>query len=278
MPATVTFVRHADVAAVLADERFQVPPMPPAGADIDMMWLRATVSRFSEGPAHRRRRGLCQIELDRISPSALRAEAARISRFVPAEEVAVEVLAASLGLQTPVYEPVFRAAAGYLPGMDGGPLGDDAVKQLVAMFGGAADESTAARIALLLQACNATATLIVHAMAAWQKWQPQADAAAIVAETLRYDPPVPVMRRLCVAPAMVGGVRVVPDSAVNLDIATANRDPNVFAEPDAFRPSRPETHLTFGAGLRPCPGRDHAIAIATGAVETLIEMNRGEQP
>jgi cytochrome P450 len=266
MPTTVTLARHADVVGLLNDERFQVPPMPPAGSEVDMRWLRASVSRFSVGDVHARRRRLCQDDLDRIDPAELRGRAAELAKTRPIEQIAVEVLADALGMKTSVYESVAAVAAGYLPGTDAGHRGDDAVRDLVNAFGGVPDEATAARIALLVQACNATAALIVKAHIAQQQ---HASPTETVAETLRFDPPVPVMRRACVASAQIGAQAFEPGDTVVLDVKAANRDPDVFEDPDRFHPGQPGEHLTFGAGLRPCPGREHAVAIAVGALETL---------
>jgi cytochrome P450 len=51
--------------------------------------------------------------------------------------------------------------------------------------------------------------------------------AALVRETLRYDPLVPVLRR------------VKDGATVRLDVRAANRDPEVFPDPDRFDPAAP---------------------------------------
>jgi cytochrome P450 len=57
-----------------------------------------------------------------------------------------------------------------------------------------------------------------------------------------------------------------------LDIAAANRDSAVFADPDGFAPLRPDAgrHLTFGAGPRPCPGAAQARALACGVLDAAL--------
>jgi cytochrome P450 len=72
--------RHADVRAVLADPRFTVTPPGTGGRPGTLAWLRATAPRFSEGPAHRRRRALTLSQLDRLDPADLRREAAKRTR------------------------------------------------------------------------------------------------------------------------------------------------------------------------------------------------------
>lgn len=276
--ATLTVTRHAEVRAVLADPRFAVPPVPANGRVAGIAWLRAQVARFSTGPVHEHRRALAVAELDRFSPAMLHRRAAErataelsdaagrladLARTVP-----VTVLAEALGVTAPVTDAVALVAKGYHPGTDAGSVADEAVDYLVEVCGGTPDEATAARIGLLVQACDATAGLISNAALAMHRLRVRGPVHAILAETLRHDPPVRAMRRVSVVPARIGDVAVAADSLVLLDLAAANRDPAVFSDPDRFDPSRPEQdrHLTLGAGLRPCPGSDHAFAIAAGVL------------
>ena len=192
-----------------------------------------------------------------------------------AARVPVMTLAEALGLDASVVDDVAAAARGYQPGTDGGPAGDSAVGALVAACGGAADENTAARIALLVQACDATAGLIGRALAVSRQAPWGTTAEALVTETLRFDPPVPAMRRVCVTPTAIGAAEVGDGTPVIVNVAAANRDPAVFTDPDVFDPDRPdaERHLTFGTGIRPCPGRDHAVALAAGVISALLDTN-----
>lgn len=55
---------------------------------------------------------------------------------------------------------------------------------------------------------------------------------------------------------------------MSLNIAAANRDPEVFADPGTFDPERSgPPALTFGAEPRICPGRNHALALAAGVLD-----------
>lgn len=285
--ATITFTSHADVRRVLADARFDVPAVPPPSAgSLGIAWLRAHVSRYSRGGDHRRRRGLAVDELLRMAPAVLgqRAFERAGALLVEADQVGavarmvpVGVLAEALGITDPVADDVANVARGYHPGTDAGPAGEHGVARLVETLGGTPDEATAARIALLVQAYDATAGLIENAARILRRRAHfSAPTGALVAETLRYDPPVRMMRRVSVAPAHVGPHRIAEGTPVQLDIAAANRDPEVFTDPDRFDPERPqqEMDLTFGAGVRPCPGRDHAFAIAVGVVGAA----RGRRP
>ena len=296
MPTTTYVTSYADAVTVLNNPAFEVPPAPPvpamattapdrpSGGPADLAWLRATVSRFANGPAHARRRALAAALLEAIDPAALRERAASASRRALAAGLPVEVIAGrvpvmtlanALGLDATVVDDVAAAARGYQPGTDAGPAGDSAVDALVAACGGTPDEYTAARIALLVQACEATAGLIGRALAASRPAPDGTTAEALVAETLRFDPPVQAMRRVCVAPTAIGAIDVAAGTSVIVNVPAANRDPAVFTDPGVFDPGRPdaERHLTFGTGIRPCPGRDHAVALAAGVISALLDTS-----
>jgi cytochrome P450 len=260
----VTITRHADVTAVLNAPQCVVPPPPALETDgSGIGWLRSRVSRFSNGETHVRRRDLVRAMLAGVDPGALRRRATDLASE-PLELVPAAVLAEALGIRTPVATLVAAVARGYFPGSDGGAVADSAVDTLVTVLSGQHDDATAATIGVLVQAHDATAGLVANTLAAYERIVTSPDIDAMLVETLRHDPPVRVMRRVCTAPYRGHST----DTLLALDIAAANRDPEVFADPDRFDPYRREAHqhLTLGAGLRPCPGRDHAMAIAAGIV------------
>jgi cytochrome P450 len=241
METTVTITGQTDAREVLTDPRFTVPPLGPDAVTGRLGWLRSHVARFSTGEAHGRRRGYAVMVLASIDPTALRRRATELANDDrPAEQVPVIVLAEALGVPSAdmdtVVDAVATVAGGYFPGSDGGAAGEAAVAYLIEVFGGIADEPTAARIGLLAQACQATAGLITNALRGKEALE----------ATLRDDPPVRVLRRQCIASGAI----------VEVDVAAANRD-------------SADGHLTFGAGPHECPGREHALALAAGVVEAV---------
>ncbi len=217
----------AEVRAVLADPLALVPEAPAGGTPGGIAWLRATVSRFCNGETHRRRRALVCAELDRIDLAGLQGS-------TRAGNGPVEALAAALGLSAPVAREVAVVAAAYHPHMPANAQADRAVARLVAAFGGVCDERTAIRISLLVQACDATTALIERALARAGEGSPEEAVLAV----LRDDPPVRATRR------------VVAGEVVTLALTGAH-----------------DAYLPFGSGPRRCPGREHALALAAGALE-----------
>ncbi len=88
---------------------------------------------------------------------------------------------------------------------------------------------------------------------------------AVVNETLRVRPVVPIVVRLLLKELEVAGYRLPAGTYVAPSIYLTNRNPRVYDEPGAFRPERfledgPETFswIPFGGGIRRCIGASFA--------------------
>jgi cytochrome P450 len=310
--------RDADIRAVLADPRFTVAPPGPGGPPGTVSWLRASVSRFANGAEHRGRRALVETELGRLDPGSLRASArelaldqlARCGRpgdrvdvmSLLARRVPVTALAARLGLADPLRAAaaVTAVAASYFPGSDARreQQADAETAWLVTALGPARLDTTVARIAVMVQACDATAGLIGTALhllqdrpaaaggsagrdgAARSDGCPGGDGSAgrnghegwptdaLLAETLRRRPPAAKIRRVASVSADVGGEHIQAGEKVVCDIEAAGRNPE--PEPSGAGQAAP-AGLAFGAGLRPCPGPGQALALAAGVIDAVRE-------
>ncbi|CAM4274094.1 hypothetical protein NONI108955_18155 [Nocardia ninae] len=204
-----------------------VPAVPRVDAPIGLAWLRSHVPRFAEGAEHQRLRALVTAELDRLSPADLRERVSTTAGPLPH----VRVLAEALGLQNISVDAVALVAAHYQPYEPDNPAADEAVAELVTAISGVADDTTAARICLLVQACAATSALIANT----RQLTTEGTAEQIIERTMIENPPLRSTRRF------------VDGAVVELDM----RHPG----------------LGFGAGPHACPGRAHAIAIAAGIIE-----------
>jgi hypothetical protein len=266
------FDRYTDVRAALADPHL-VPSPAESGPVGGVAWLRATVARFSSGEIHARRRALVEADLARLDPLALR-QAVAVDPDDDARRASVRALAVALGIaeSDAVMEAIIIVAGAYF-GDAHDPAADQAVARLLTLMlpANCGDDSpleaVANRIGLLVQACDATGNLIEHARRAAGGSPAGQDIETLLVETLRHDPPVRAMRRVAVRDTRVAGVDIAEGDLVILDIAAANRDPEVFTNVEAFDPERSgPPPLTFGNPPRVCPGRDHAVAIAAGAL------------
>jgi cytochrome P450 len=84
---------------------------------------------------------------------------------------------------------------------------------------------------------------------------------AVVNETLRVRPVVPIVVRMLQREMQVGAYTLPPATRVVPSIYLTNRNPRVYEEPEQFRPERflenpPETFswIPFGGGIRRCIG------------------------
>jgi cytochrome P450 len=104
--------------------------------------------------------------------------------------------------------------------------------------------------------CNGTLALIRHP----EQWarlraDPAARAPAATEECLRYDPPVKSTQRIASEDVELRGKRLRKHDRIRWAIASANRDPAAFPEPDRFDVGRhPNPHVAFGAGIHFCLG------------------------
>jgi cytochrome P450 len=145
----------------------------------------------------------------------------------------VAILGRAVGADESVVDLVRDVAQAYQPGTGDQSRADVAVDRLVAVFGGVFDEPTAARIGLLVQACEATAVLIERA-----RHRP-------VHQVLRENPPAPATKRQALATTTVGDVTIEAGEVVQVCLAD---------------------DLAFGAGPHRCPGRAHALALVDQAL------------
>jgi len=95
-------------------------------------------------------------------------------------------------------------------------------------------------------------------------------AAAVIEETLRYDPPVQMVGRIAASDMTIAGIEVAAGDVMMLLLAAAQRDPAEFDRPDIFDPDRGTLrHLGFGHGAHYCLGAPLARLEAGVALSTL---------
>lgn len=140
---------------------------------------------------------------------------------------------------------------------------DDLLSALAGIEELSEDELIATCILLLVAGHETTVNLIANGTLALLRHPGQlarfradlAQAPAVVEELLRYDPPVQLSGRVALEDAEVAGQHVRAGEAVLLLLGAANRDPDVFPDPDRLDVTRaPERHLAFGLGIHFCLG------------------------
>ena len=100
-----------------------------------------------------------------------------------------------------------------------------------------------------------------------------ADPAVIpstVEELLRFESPTHYVDKMASQEGVIAGLEVHEWDTISVLTASANRDPDVFDDPDTFDPYRTGPgHLTFGFGAHHCIGASLARMEAAVALRTL---------
>lgn len=164
--------------------------------------------------------------------------------------------------------------------------GDDLVSVLAEQADGdmLSDDELVGTLSLLLIAGfettvnllgTGTATLVAHRdQLALLAADPETHLANTVEEALRYESPVQFTIRRALAPIEVAPGHTIPSGAdIVTVLATANRDPLVFDQPERFDITRTNArrHLAFVTGPHACIGGALARLEARVAWESLLQ-------
>lgn len=147
-------------------------------------------------------------------------------------------------------------------------LGDDLVSHLVTVRDTEGDRLTEDELVttciLLLNAGHeATVNVSANGLLAFLEHPDQLqrlrdDPALLptaIEELMRFDSPLQLFERTATEDVEIGGVTVGKGQKIAALLGSANRDPAVFAEPDALDVGRTDNpHISFGAGVHFCIG------------------------
>lgn len=170
-------------------------------------------------------------------------------------------------------------------------LGDDLISDLIQATAGdgtpsLTDYEVVCVVAGLVAAgADTTNALVADALdlllSEPEQWKAlTADLALVpnaVEETLRLRSPVRGLRRLTKEPVDIGGVEIPEGNAVFLHLGSANRDADVFADPNRFDLHRPNVndHLALGLGVHFCLGAPLARVESCVAIDALAKRLPG---
>ena len=121
---------------------------------------------------------------------------------------------------------------------------------------------------------NGVVALLTHPdQLAKLKADPELLAKGVVEETLRYWGPVDFIgRRIAKEDVELSGTVIPTGEQATVSLASANRDPERFVNPDAFDITRADAnrHVAFGKGIHVCLGAPLARVEGQVAFETLV--------
>lgn len=142
---------------------------------------------------------------------------------------------------------------------------DDLISELIAAEAEGEKLSSDELISTCILLLNAGHEATVHAMAIVVKTllEQQTPASALapdardatIEETLRFDPPLHMFTRYVYEKTVLYGQSFNRGDKIGLLLGGANRDPDVWDDPDDFDPQRPiKPNTSFGAGAHFCIG------------------------
>ena len=157
---------------------------------------------------------------------------------------------------------------------DGDRLSDDECVTLVCSVIAGGTDTTAAQLSHAMR-------LFVEHPDQWDLLARRAELApAAAAEVLRFEPITPFTARLALDEVELNDVAFPPGSVLFACAATANRDPDVFADPDRFDITADRGTaqlLTFGFGSHFCLGANLARAEIAETLGFLARRMRSPQ-
>jgi cytochrome P450 len=155
-----------------------------------------------------------------------------------------------------------------LPDADGDALTDTEIRVMVMFLVVAGHETTTHLIGNLLE------HLISHPSKYARLVADPSLITRAVEESLRRDPPVVMQPATCVNAFTRRGVTIDPGERAVVSVTSANRDPEIYADPDGFSIDRsePAPHNSFGGGPHFCPGAPLARLEARVATRVFLDL------
>lgn len=151
--------------------------------------------------------------------------------------------------------------------VDGVGLDDHRITNLVRMLLPAAAETTTRTFA------NLMVLLFEHPETLERVRADRSLVRKALNESMRFEPVAAFHARQAARDVVVRGVTIPAGAAVSVSVASANRDPDIYRNPDVFdidRPLRPI--IGFGYGVHMCLGMQTAQMEVEGAVNAMLDL------
>jgi len=178
---------------------------------------------------------------------------------------------------------------------DGNTLGDDALRDQLRTMLAAGHETSSTSLTWALDHIHRDESIRSRVIEELADASTPGEIAAlpylgaVIHETLRMHPTVPIVLRRLTGPLTVAGVPRAAGDVVGIALPALHFNPDVWNDPDSFDPDRflqtkpsPFEYAPFGGGYRRCIGAafaHHEVAVAIGTILNTVElrMPRSEQ-
>jgi cytochrome P450 len=163
---------------------------------------------------------------------------------------------------------------------DGSPMSDEELRDELITLLVAGHETTATSLAWALERLSRHPAALERTVAEAEHGGGDF-TDAVIHETLRLRPVIPVVARRVKEPFRLGDRTIPAGVTITPSILLMHRRPDVYPEPDEFRPERfldrpPGTYtwLPFGGGVRRCIGASFALFEMRVVLSTLLSRTR----
>jgi cytochrome P450 len=178
---------------------------------------------------------------------------------------------------------------------DGDALGDDALRDQLRTMLAAGHETSSTSLAWALYYIHRDESIRSRVIEELADASTPGEIAtlpylgAVIHETLRMHPTVPIVLRRLTGPLTVAGVPRAAGDVIGIALPALHFNPDVWRNPESFDPNRflerkpsPFEYAPFGGGYRRCIGAtfaQHELAVAIGTILNTVElrMPRSEQ-
>ncbi|GAY15242.1 cytochrome P450 [Mycobacterium sp. shizuoka-1] len=171
---------------------------------------------------------------------------------------------------------------------EGVALADDALRDQLRTMLAAGHETSSTSMTWALYHIHRDETIRTRVLDELSTADTAADIAAlpylgaVIQETLRVHPTVPIVLRKLTGPLTVAGVSCPAGKVVGIALPALHFNPDLWADPESFRPERfleakpsPFQYAPFGGGYRRCIGAAFAhseLAVAIGTIMKKLEL------
>jgi len=159
---------------------------------------------------------------------------------------------------------------------DGSPMSDQEIRDELMTLLVAGHETTATAVSWAVERLLRHPDKLARATTGDEEY-----LDAVVKETLRLRPILPLVARKLVEPMEIGGHELPAGATVAPCIHLMHRRPDVYPEPRAFRPERfleqpagTYTWIPFGGGVRRCLGASFAIQEMKIVLRAILSRHR----
>jgi cytochrome P450 len=167
---------------------------------------------------------------------------------------------------------------------DGSPMSDAEIRDELLTLLTAGHETTATSLAWAVERLARHPEKLERLRAEAEAGEDDAYLTATIQETLRLRPVISIVLRRLTEPVEIAGYELPAGISVVPSIYLAHRSPQVYPDPQAFRPERflerpPGTYtwIPFGGGVRRCLGASFAQFEMAVVLRELVKR-RGIQP